>query len=111
MRRVIVVWFLTMLGACGANWPAVLDPADIAVLRALGTGLTVVLMIVVTIGVDPGAVAERPDFLIFALSMLAAVTLLSTALMPIAAAAPAAPSLPSTSAPRPCAGARAPPPR
>jgi len=46
-----------------------------------GVALTALLMIAVTVGVDPGAVAAHPDRLLFPLALLAAAALLPTALM------------------------------
>jgi diguanylate cyclase (GGDEF)-like protein len=52
-------------------------------LRGVITGViwTAAVMIVVTVGVDPGAVAERPQRLIVPLVLLGGVVVLSTALM------------------------------
>jgi diguanylate cyclase (GGDEF)-like protein len=48
---------------------------------AAGLVFTVVLLVAATIGVDPGAVADNPTRVVGALALLAAVTVLSTALM------------------------------
>lgn len=46
-----------------------------------GVGLTAVLMVAATVGADPGAVADQPQYLIAPLALLLAIALLSTALM------------------------------
>ena len=48
---------------------------------AAGLALLVVLMVASTLGVDPGAVADRPALLILPLAVLMAATLLTTPLM------------------------------
>ena len=48
---------------------------------AAGCGFTLVLLLAVTLGVDAQAVADRPDRLVHALALIAAVAMLSTALM------------------------------
>ena len=48
---------------------------------AAGMGLTVVLLLASTLAVDPQAVLDRPDYLVHALVLVAAVALLSSALM------------------------------
>jgi diguanylate cyclase (GGDEF)-like protein len=47
----------------------------------VGSAISIALMLAVTVGVDPRAVYEQPTLLIMPLALLAAVTLLSTALM------------------------------
>jgi diguanylate cyclase (GGDEF)-like protein len=46
-----------------------------------GTVLTAVLMLAVTVGIDPAAVADAPYLILFPLTLLASVAVLSTALM------------------------------
>ena len=48
---------------------------------AAGVAFVAALLVAVTVGVDPGAVADRPDLLLAPLALLVAVALLSTALM------------------------------
>ena len=48
---------------------------------AAGLALLVVLMLAATLGVDPGAVADRPALLVLPLAVLMAATLLTTPLM------------------------------
>lgn len=62
--------------------PAVTLPARFSN-RGVGAGLavTVVLMVTATVGVDPGRVGEAPQLLLFPLALLAAILVLSSALM------------------------------
>ncbi len=95
--RIAVAWVISMLAIAGSvaasggpgapvvSWlvlPVVTLPARFNT-RALGVGagFAAVLMVAVTLGVDPGAVVDRPDLLLTPLALLFGISCLSVALM------------------------------